>query len=138
MVDKLHIITGGPGTGKSTITTGILKITKHLSSKILLAAPTGRAAKRMSEITRHKAQTIHALLEFDFTTVKFKRTHENPLQADLLIVDEVSMVDTQLMYHLLKALPDTARVIFIGHVDQLPSVGPGKVLYDFINGNAFT
>ncbi len=130
---KFLIITGGPGTGKSTITNGILKISEKLTSKILLAAPTGRAAKRLSEITWKKAFTIHALLEFDFTSRGFKKDKDNPLKCDLLIVDEASMIDTQLMYNLLKAIPDNARVIFIGDVDQLPSVGPGCVLKDMID-----
>lgn len=130
-VDKLHIITGGPGTGKSTITNAILTICHQLTDKILLAAPTGRAAKRMSEITRFKASTIHSLLEFDFKG-GFKRNRENPLDCDLMIVDEASMIDTFLMYSLLKALPDHARVVFVGDIHQLPSVGPGNVLKDMI------
>lgn len=129
---KLLIITGGPGTGKSTITNGILKVSQKLTSKILLAAPTGRAAKRLSEITWKKAFTIHSLLEYDFSIRGFKKNRDTPLKCDLLIIDEASMIDTQLMYSLLKAIPDHARVIFIGDVDQLPSVGPGNVLKDFI------
>lgn len=130
--EKVHIITGGPGTGKSTITKGIIRISEKLTSQILLAAPTGRAAKRMSEITRKKAFTIHSLLEFDFMTGKFKRGKENPLSCELLIIDEASMIDTQLMYGLLRAIPSHARVILLGDVDQLPSVGPGNVLKDLI------
>jgi exodeoxyribonuclease V alpha subunit len=129
---KLNIITGGPGTGKSTITNAILTITGKLTQKICLAAPTGRAAKRMSEITKHKASTIHSLLEFDFKSAGFKRNRDNPLDCDLIIVDEASMIDTFLMYSLLKALPDHARVIFVGDINQLPSVGPGNVLRDMI------
>lgn len=129
---KLHIITGGPGTGKSTITNAILTISKKLTQRIHLAAPTGRAAKRMSEITQQKAYTIHSLLEFDFKAGGFKRNRENPLDCDLMIVDEASMIDTYLMYSLLKALPDQARVIFVGDINQLPSVGPGNVLKDMI------
>lgn len=129
---KLHIITGGPGTGKSTITNAILTITSKLTTKIYLAAPTGRAAKRMSEITGHKASTIHSLLEFNFKGGGFKRNRENPLDCDLIIIDEASMIDTFLMYSLLKALPDHARVIFVGDINQLPSVGPGNVLRDMI------
>lgn len=129
---KLHIITGGPGTGKSTITNAILTITHKLTQKILLAAPTGRAAKRMSEITKFKAATIHSLLEFDFKTFGFKRNRENPLECDLIIIDEASMIDTFLMYSLLKAIPNHARVIFVGDINQLPSVGPGNVLKDMI------
>lgn len=130
--EKVHIITGGPGTGKSTITKAILAITEKLTDKILLAAPTGRAAKRMTEITGKKASTIHSLLETDFKTGKFKRNLENPLECDLIIVDEASMIDTYLMYSLLKAIPDTARLILVGDIHQLPSVGPGNVLKDII------
>ncbi len=131
--NKVHIITGGPGTGKSTITKAILSITEKLSPRIILAAPTGRAAKRMSEITHKKASTIHALLEMDFKAGGFKRNRNNPLECDLIIIDEVSMVDTLLMYNLLKAIPSTARLILIGDIDQLPSVGPGNVLRDLID-----
>lgn len=131
--EKIHIITGGPGTGKSTITRAILTISAQVTDKIILAAPTGRAAKRMTEITRKKAFTIHSLLEFDFNQGGFKRNRENPLTARLIIIDEASMIDTLLMYHLLKAIPDETRVIFIGDIDQLPSVGPGNVLKDMID-----
>jgi exodeoxyribonuclease V alpha subunit len=131
--EKIHIITGGPGTGKSTITKVILLILNQLTSKVFLAAPTGRAAKRMAEITGMKASTIHTLLEFDFSVNGFKRNRENPLDCDLLIVDEASMIDTVLMYNLLKAVPTTARLILVGDVDQLPSVGAGSVLNDLIN-----
>jgi exodeoxyribonuclease V alpha subunit len=130
--EKIHIITGGPGTGKSTITRAILAITEKLTGNIILAAPTGRAAKRMSEITKKKASTIHSLLEMDFKLGGFKKNKDNPLEGDLIIVDEASMIDTLLMYHLLKAIPSHARVIFIGDIDQLPSVGPGNVLKDLI------
>jgi exodeoxyribonuclease V alpha subunit len=129
---KLLIITGGPGTGKSTITKAILRITEKLTQEIILAAPTGRAAKRMTEITGKKASTIHSLLEMDFGSGGFKKNKENPLTCSLIIIDEASMIDTQLMYNLLKAIPSTARVILIGDVDQLPSVGPGNVLRDSI------
>lgn len=132
ITNKLHIITGGPGTGKSTITNAILTITAKLTDKICLAAPTGRAAKRMSEITHRKAQTIHSLLEYSFKAGGFKRNKENPLDCDLIIIDEASMIDTVLMYHLLKAMPDSCRVIFVGDINQLPSVGPGNVLKDMI------
>lgn len=130
---KLHIITGGPGTGKSTITNAILTISEKLTQKILLMAPTGRAAKRMSEITGKKASTIHSLLEYDFKKGGFKRNRENPLDCDLVIIDEASMIDTYLMYSLLKAIPLTCRVIFVGDIHQLPSVGPGNVLRDMIS-----
>ena len=129
---KLHIITGGPGTGKSTITNAILKILEEVTLKIYLCAPTGRAAKRLSEITKKKAYTIHSLLECDFSSKGFKRDENNPLKCDLIIVDEASMIDTLLLYHLLKAIPSNAKVIFIGDIDQLPSVGAGNTLKDMI------
>ncbi|MFT4552098.1 MAG: exodeoxyribonuclease V alpha subunit [Chlamydiales bacterium] len=131
--EKFLIITGGPGTGKSTITNAILTITGFLSSRILLAAPTGRAAKRMAEITGREAKTIHSLLEFDFRIMGFKKNRDNPLECDLLIIDEASMIDTFLMYSLVKAIPNEARIVFVGDIDQLPSVGPGNVLRDLIN-----
>lgn len=134
--EKVLVLTGGPGTGKSTITNAILRISEKLTRKILLAAPTGRAAKRMSEITHRKAFTIHALLEMDFTAGGFKKGRDNQLNCDLMIVDETSMVDTQLMYSLLKAIPITARLILVGDIDQLPSVGPGNVLRDIIDSGA--
>lgn len=134
--EKIQIITGGPGTGKSTITKAILAISEKLTPHILLAAPTGRAAKRMSEITGKKAKTIHSLLEFDFKRGGFKRNRKTPLECDLIIVDEASMIDTLLMYQLLKAIPDHARVIFVGDINQLPSVGPGNVLKDMIASRA--
>ena len=130
--EKIQIITGGPGTGKSTITKVILLITQQLTKKILLAAPTGRAAKRLSEITKMEASTIHSLLEFDFGINGFRRNLENPLDCDLLIVDEASMIDTLLMYSLLKAIPSHARLILVGDIDQLPSVGAGNVLQDLM------
>lgn len=131
-LNKVHIITGGPGTGKSTITRTLLKIFEKLSSKILLAAPTGKAAKRISEITKKRAFTIHSLLEYDFKHRCFKKNIENPLNIDIIIVDEVSMIDTILMHHLLNAIPSHAKVVFIGDVHQLPSIGPGNVLKDLI------
>ena len=129
---KLQIITGGPGTGKSTITKAILAILEQLTHKIILAAPTGRAAKRMTEITGKKAKTIHSLLEYDFQKRQFKKGLDTPLDCDLIIVDESSMIDTYLMYSLLKAIPDHAKAIFVGDINQLPSVGPGNILKDMI------
>lgn len=133
LTDKVQIITGGPGTGKSTITKAILTICEKLTSKIALCAPTGKAAKRMAEITGKTSTTIHSLLEYDFRKKGFKRDRKNPLECDLLIVDEASMIDTYLMYALLRAIPDGARVIFVGDINQLPSVGPGNVLKDLIH-----
>lgn len=133
VAEKVHIITGGPGTGKSTITRAILRISEKLTDQILLAAPTGRAAKRMTEITGKKASTIHSLLEMDFQSGGFKKNQDNPLKCDLLIIDEASMIDTFLFLQLLKAIPSTCRLIIIGDVDQLPSVGAGTVLQDLIH-----
>jgi exodeoxyribonuclease V alpha subunit len=136
LTEKIQIITGGPGTGKSTITKAILAITEKLTTNIVLAAPTGRAAKRMTEITGKKAKTIHGLLEYDFKTGKFKKNLESPLECDLIIIDEASMIDTSLMYSLLKAIPSYSRVIFVGDINQLPSVGPGNILKDMISSRS--
>jgi exodeoxyribonuclease V alpha subunit len=129
---KAMIVTGGPGTGKTTIINTIIKLYGKMGQKVLLAAPTGRAAKRMTEATGHEAKTIHRLLEFSPGGTTFKRNESNPLDADLVIIDEASMVDTVLMYHLLKAISLKATVILVGDVDQLPSVGPGNTLKDII------
>lgn len=134
--EKFLVITGGPGTGKSTITNAILTITEKLSTSILLAAPTGRAAKRMTEICKRKASTIHSLLSYDFKLGGFRKNRETPLVCDFIIIDEASMIDTYLMYSLLKAIPRHARVILVGDVNQLPSVGPGNVLKDLIDSKA--
>ncbi|MEI9479027.1 MAG: ATP-dependent RecD-like DNA helicase [Deltaproteobacteria bacterium] len=135
---KVLIITGGPGTGKTTIITAILKIFQQLKLRILLAAPTGRAAKRMSEATGWEAKTIHRLLEFSPQKRGFKKGQDDPLEADVIIIDETSMVDTLLMYNLLKAIPPQTHLILVGDVDQLPSVGPGNVLRDIIESGIFT
>jgi exodeoxyribonuclease V alpha subunit len=135
---KVLIITGGPGTGKTTIITAILRIFQQLKLRILLAAPTGRAAKRMNEATGWEAKTIHRLLEYSPHKGDFKRDQDDPLEADVVIIDEASMVDTLLMYHLLKAIPSHAHLILVGDVDQLPSVGPGNVLKDIIRSGKFT
>jgi exodeoxyribonuclease V alpha subunit len=134
--NKIMVITGGPGTGKTTIINAILKIFTRLKVRTMLAAPTGRAAKRMSETTGHDAMTIHRLLEYSFVKGGFQKNEEKPLNCDLLIVDEASMIDTILMHHLLKAIPSTATFILVGDVNQLPSVGAGNVLKDIITSKA--
>jgi exodeoxyribonuclease V alpha subunit len=133
---KVMVITGGPGTGKTTIIKAILTIFGRLGIDILLAAPTGRAAKRMSEATGREAKTIHRLLEFSPQKMGFQRNEEHPLKCDLLVIDEASMIDTVLMYQLLKAVPVDATLILVGDVNQLPSVGPGSVLKDIIDSDA--
>ena len=135
-MNKVVVITGGPGTGKTTTTLGIITAFRTAGLRILLAAPTGRAAKRLSEATGLEAKTIHRLLEFK-PPEGYKRNEENPLEGDVLIIDECSMVDVILMYSLLRAVPDGMRVIFVGDVDQLPSVGAGNVLKDIISSEVF-
>ena len=136
--NKIMVITGGPGTGKTTIINAILKIFAGLKVKTCLAAPTGRAAKRMSETTGHEARTIHRLLEYSFAKGGFQKNEEKPLDCDLLILDEASMIDTILMHHLIKAVPIFATVILVGDVNQLPSVGAGNVLNDIIASGAIS
>jgi exodeoxyribonuclease V alpha subunit len=133
---KVLVITGGPGVGKTTIENSILRILTAKDVKVLLAAPTGRAAKRMSEATGMEAKTIHRLLEFDPRAFGFKRNEESPLDCDLLVIDEASMVDVLLMQALLRAVPDHAALLIVGDIDQLPSVGPGQVLADIIGSAA--
>lgn len=128
------VLTGGPGTGKSTTTMGIIHA--FSGARILLAAPTGRAAKRLSEVTKMEAKTIHRLLEYK-PPEGYKCNEENQLEGDVLIIDECSMVDIILMYSLLRAVPDTVRIILVGDVDQLPSVGAGNVLRDIIESQVF-
>ncbi|WP_300674241.1 ATP-dependent RecD-like DNA helicase [Desulfoluna sp.] len=129
---KTMVITGGPGTGKTTIIKAILKIYHKAGARMLLAAPTGRAAKRMTESTGFPAKTIHRLLEFSFQKGGFQKNRENLLACDVLVVDEASMIDVPLMFNLLKAVPDTATLLLVGDVHQLPPVGPGNVLRDII------
>lgn len=128
---KVMVLTGGPGTGKTTTTQGIIAALKYMGLHILLAAPTGRAAKRMSEATGMEAKTIHRLLEYN-PQGGYKRNDECPLEGDALIVDECSMIDLILMNNLLKAIPDSMRLVLVGDIDQLPSVGAGNVLRDII------
>lgn len=130
---KVMVLTGGPGTGKTTIINSIMRIYDKAEQRVLLAAPTGRAAKRMAEATGHEAKTIHRLLESSPKQGGFKRDENNLLDADLIVIDEASMVDTVLMYHFLKAVPQGATLILVGDVDQLPSVGAGNVLKDIID-----
>ena len=132
LTQKLLVITGGPGTGKTTLIRSILETCKRLELKSVLMAPTGRAAKRLSEVTFHPAATIHRTLRFSPKQGKFLTDRSQPLDAELIIVDEASMIDTVLMYHLLKAVPDRAVLILVGDAYQLPSVGPGQVLSDLI------
>ena len=129
---KVLVLTGGPGTGKTTTTLGIITAFREAGAKMLLAAPTGRAAKRLSEATGMEAKTIHRLLEFK-PPGGYQKTEEDPLTGDVLIVDECSMIDLILMYNLLKAVPDTMTLILVGDIDQLPSVGAGNVLRDIID-----
>lgn len=132
---KFCIITGGPGVGKTTVVNSILKIIQAKGAHVTLCAPTGRAAKRLSESTGQEATTIHRLLAFDPKTFDFKHNADNPLSTDILIVDESSMVDVVLMNQMLRAVPDKSAVLLVGDVDQLPSVGPGAVLADLIGSD---
>ena len=133
---KVLVITGGPGVGKTTIVNAILQILAAKNIKLVLCAPTGRAAKRMNEATGFEAKTIHRLLEVDPKGGGFRRNTDNPLECDLLVVDETSMVDVLLMHALLRAVPDKSALLVVGDVDQLPSVGPGQVLADMIASGA--
>ena len=137
LTDKVLIITGGPGTGKTTLIRAVLAVFRQMDARVCLAAPTGRAAKRLSEATRHPASTLHRLLEYSPHLGGFQRNEQRPLPADLVIVDEASMLDILLMHHLLKAIPSHATLVLVGDVDQLPSVGPGNVLLDMISSKKF-
>ena len=134
--NKLLVITGGPGTGKTTIIQAILRIFEAAKARIALAAPTGRAAKRMTETSGREAKTVHRLLEYTPQRGMFTRNENNPLACDLLVLDEASMIDLPLMHHLLKAVPLGATLILVGDMNQLPSVGPGNVLKDVIESGA--
>src|SRR5262249_53663546 len=136
LASKVLVVTGGPGVGKTTLVNAILRILSAKGARLLLCAPTGRAAKRMNEATGFEAKTIHRLLEVDPRTGGFRRDSQNPLDCDLLVIDETSMVDVLLMHALLKAMPQTAALLVVGDVDQLPSVGPGQVLADMIASGA--
>ena len=136
LTSKVMLLTGGPGTGKTTTTLGIIIGFREQGAHIILAAPTGRAAKRLSEATGMEAKTIHRLLEAK-PPEGYQRNSENPISGDVLIVDECSMIDIMLMYNLLKAVPDTMTLILVGDVDQLPSVGAGNVLRDIIDSKCF-
>ncbi|MCG8550468.1 MAG: ATP-dependent RecD-like DNA helicase [Desulfobacterales bacterium] len=133
MGQKISIITGGPGTGKTTLIKALCVVFKTLRLKVVLSAPTGRAARRLSEVTGRKAKTLHKLLGYNQETDTFEHDFTNPLDLDLLVADEASMVDTQLMYRLAEALPAGAGLILVGDTFQLPSVGPGNVLSDIID-----
>ena len=138
VTSKVLVLTGGPGTGKTTTVKGIINVMEenYSSDKILLCAPTGRAAKRMSEATGRVAKTIHRLLEFNPSEGGFTHNEDNPLKGNVIIIDESSMIDLLLMYSLLKAIPDHMRVILVGDIDQLPSVGAGNVLHDIIDSGS--
>ena len=135
-VSKVMVLTGGPGTGKTTTTQGIIAAYRSFGLKILLAAPTGRAAKRMTEATGLEAKTIHRLLECK-PPEGYQKNEDNPLEGDVLIIDECSMIDMILMNALLKAIPEGMRLILVGDIDQLPSVGAGNVLRDIIDSGVF-
>ncbi len=130
--EKVLVLTGGPGTGKTTLMRAVVEILSRKKLRILLAAPTGRAANRLSETTKREVRTIHRLLEFDPHSLSFRRNAGRPLEADLVIVDESSMIDAPLAHSLLDALADDTRLLLVGDADQLPSVGPGRVLFDLI------
>src|SRR6516165_10711026 len=136
LTSKILVMTGGPGVGKTTIVRAILRILAAKGTKLLLCAPTGRAAKRLTEATGFEAKTIHRLLEVDPKGGGFKRGEDHPLDCDLLVIDEASMVDVILMQALMKAVPDKAALLIVGDIDQLPSVGPGQVLADIISSGA--
>lgn len=130
---KVSIITGGPGTGKTTLVTTLLALLDHFKISYRLAAPTGRAAKRMFEGTKRSTETIHRMLEFNPQVMQFTRNEKNSLEGDFFVIDEASMIDIFLMHSLLKAIPAHAHILFLGDIDQLPSVGAGNVLKNCID-----
>ncbi len=132
LLEKIVVITGGPGTGKTTLIRALCEVFKLQNQKVTLSAPTGRAARRLSEVTGEKAFTLHKLLGFDYENQTFEKNLAHPLELDIFIVDEASMVDTLLMYRLIEAMPVSAALILVGDTFQLPSVGPGNILSDII------
>ncbi|APS58844.1 ATP-dependent DNA helicase [Piscirickettsia salmonis] len=136
--NKVSIITGGPGVGKTTVVNTIIKVIHSTTAKVTLCAPTGRAAKRLSESTSLEAKTIHRLLEFNPSSYSFKYNRDKPLDTDFLVCDEASMIDVSLMNSLLKAIPSHASVLIVGDIDQLPSVGSGAVLSDMIESGVIS
>ncbi|SLM32630.1 RecD3 [Desulfamplus magnetovallimortis] len=135
---RVVVITGGPGTGKTTLVRAVCAVFRKLKKKVMLSAPTGRAARRLSEVTDRKASTLHRMLLYDPDADAFNRNQDNPLDTDVVVVDEASMVDTYLMYHLVCAVPVNSILVLVGDIFQLPSVGPGNVLSDIINCGAVT
>jgi len=132
VLGKVLLLTGGPGTGKTTLVRALVEIFARKGERVLLAAPTGRAAKRLAETTGREASTLHRLLEWSPQAARFERNEERPLGGDLLVVDECSMIDMSLAHHLLRAVPASARLVLVGDADQLPSVGPGNVLAELL------
>ncbi|MBE9565323.1 MAG: AAA family ATPase, partial [Proteobacteria bacterium] len=134
--EKVVVLTGGPGVGKTTVTRAMVEVFENSGCEVALASPTGRAAKRLSEVTGRPAKTIHRLLEIDPAAWEFRRNEERPLEAEVVIIDESSMIDIELMCALVGAISEKARLVLVGDVDQLPSVGPGLVLRDLIESGA--
>ena len=136
LVHKVSVITGGPGTGKTTLIRSVTAVMKRLGQRVMLAAPTGRAARRLAQVTGRQAVTLHRMLGYNLADGRFERSEDDPLAADAVIVDEASMIDTLLMAHLIRAVPVTAHLVLVGDAYQLPSVGPGNVLADLIRSDS--